>query len=84
MNQSAVIDDLQRNGWISFQPKNDLGWKFFMRRNRELDHAYFGHGHNYITVFPSGRTAEGIIETRHQRYERRKREILFRDFRDWI
>ena len=83
MNQSELVNGLLNAGWMKFQPDNADGWKFFFRRNRELDHAYFGPGHDYLTLFPNCRTVEGIIETGYQRWKRQKQEILFRDFRDY-
>lgn len=83
--QSEVADDLTRSGWMHYQPTNSQGWRFFFRRNLENDHYYFGSGfgYDYLTLFKNGRIAEGIIETGHQRRIRKKREILFRDFR-WL
>ena len=83
MNQSEIISDLLANGWMSFQPANSHGWKFFFRRNRKHDHAFFGFGYDYITVKKTGEIVEGIRETCHQMYVRRKKEILFRDFRGY-
>ena len=82
---SEIIDDLLHDGWISFMPKNELGWRFFFKRDPDPAnyHAFFGWGWLYKTVFPSGRIADGIIETKHQRYVRRRAEIIFRDFRDY-
>jgi hypothetical protein len=83
MNQSEVVSDLLQSGWRSYMPDNSLGWKFFFRRNNEHYHAFFGWGYDYLTVRKSGHVVEGIRETCHQMYVRRKREILFRDFRNY-
>jgi len=83
MNQADRVQELSRAGWRSFMPSNELGWKFFYRSNPELDHYFFGPGNDYLTIFPNGTIAEGIIETPHQRWKRRRAEILFRDFRDY-
>jgi len=78
MNQQQRISELQRLGWHSLMPVNELGWRFFFRLDREV----LGHW-NLLTVFRNGRTADGIIETRYQREQRKQREIIFRDFRDY-
>ena len=85
MNRSEIIDSLLRNGWMSFMPDNEFGWKFYFKRDPDPEnyHAYWGFGHLYCTVFPSGRTAEGIVQTKNERWAQRRAEILFRDFRDY-
>jgi len=83
MNQSESVNELLKAGWMSFQPDNSHGWKFFFKRDPDPEnyHAYFGWGWNYKTVFRSGAVADGIIETRYQREKRKYYGILFRDFR---
>jgi len=83
MNQQQRISELQRLGWRSLMPENELGWRFFFRRYW-YPNRYFAVGHcSYLTVFRNGRTADGIVETRYEREQRKKREIIFRDFRDY-
>jgi len=83
MNQSEQVNELLHAGWMSFQPDNSQGWKFFFKRDPDQEnyHPYFGVGHIYRTIFKSGIIADGIIETRYQREKRKYYGILFRDFR---
>ena len=39
MNQEQRIDDLKRDGWMSFQPANHYGWKFFFKRDPEPENG---------------------------------------------
>jgi hypothetical protein len=82
MNRAETIENLRKEGWMSFMPDNELGWKFFFRRDKGGEyHAFFGPAWEYLTLFPNNHMAEGIIETRYQREKRKLRGILFRDFR---
>jgi len=77
MNQSQRIDELKRLGWHQLMPENELGWRFFFRRDPELGRKFILWNvmhYEYLTVFRNGRTAEGIIETRYQWEKREQQE----------
>ena len=78
MNQHESVDNALACGWLSYL-WNREGWQIMFRRN----HDEPGYFHDFITIFPSGRVKEGIRETCHEKLLRKKRGILFRDFRDY-
>jgi hypothetical protein len=81
-------DDLKMAGWSRFQPSNSFGWSFWMRKNADFDprmslNWYYSEGMDYLTLYPNGRTSDGIIESayvRRKTRERRRESILFRKF----
>jgi hypothetical protein len=78
MNQHESVDNALACGWLSYG-WNAEGWQFMFRRN----HDEPGLVYDYLTVYPSGRVKEGIRETCREKLARKRRGILFRDFRDY-